>query len=295
MTALVPLAIAQLFTNAVMQSDITLLGRFLSAGAHLQSADAAVAAKSADEWVAVYRACQLFAFLPYQLLFSVTQVLFPFVARAHGAGDTESVRAYIARGARIGALACGLMIAVVAAMPGSLLGFAFTPEVAERGAVTLRVLALGQGAFAMLGLATTVLVSLGRERDAAIITLAALVCVVAGCFGVVPGRDFGEPQLLATACATSAALFVGVALGAARVVSLTRAFIPLATAGRVLLALGVAVALGTRVPRVGRLVVPFEAVAIAVVYLVVLVATRELTGQDAQLVRSLAGRKRAAA
>ena len=295
--ALVPLAIAQLFTNAVMQSDITLLGRFLSASAHVQSADAAFAAKSADEWVAVYRLCQLFAFLPYQLLFSVTQVLFPMVARAHGAGDTEAVRAYVARGARIGALACGLMIAVIAAMPGSLLRFAFSPEVADRGAATLRVLALGQGAFAMLGLATTVLVSLGRERDAAGITLVALVCVVAGCFGFVPGRDFGEPQLFAAACATSAALVVGVVIGAARVVSLARAFIPVATGARVLLALGIAVAIGTRVPRVAGhviLVVPLEAIAFAVVYLVVLVATRELKGEDVQLARSLLHRKRAA-
>jgi stage V sporulation protein B len=277
-----------------MQSDITLLGRFLSEGAHAGTTNAALAAKTADEWVAVYRACQLFAFLPYQLLFSVTQVLFPMVARAHGAGDAESVRAYVARGARIGALACGLMIAVIAAMPGSLLAFAFTAEVADRGASTLRILALGQGAFAMFGLATTVLVSLGRERDAALITLAALLCVVAGCFGFVPGRDFGEPQLVATACATTAALVVGVALGAARVVSLARAFIPVSTAARVVLALGVSIAVGTRLPRVGRLVVPFEAIALAAVYLVVLVVSRELTGSDAQLLRALAGRKRTA-
>jgi len=166
--------------------------------------------------------------------------------------------------------------------------------VADRGASTLRILALGQGAFAMFGLATTVLVSLGRERDAALITLAALLCVVAGCFGFVPGRDFGEPQLVATACATTAALVVGVALGAARVVSLARAFIPVTTAARVVLALGVSIAVGTRLPRVGRLVVPFEAIALAAVYLVVLVVSRELTGSDAQLLRALAGRKRTA-
>jgi hypothetical protein len=45
---------------------------------------------------------------------------------------------------------------------------------------------------------------------------------------------------------------------------------------------------------VGRLVVPFEAIALAAVYLVVLVVSRELTGSDAQLLRALAGRKRTA-
>jgi stage V sporulation protein B len=242
--------------------------------------------------MAVYRASQLFAFLPYQLLFSVTQILFPLVARAHAGGEANEVRAYVARGARIGAIACGLMVAVIAAMPGSLLAFAYPKIVAERGESVLRVLALGQGAFAMLGLASTVLVSIGRERDAAGITLLALAFVGAGCFGYVPGQDFGGPQLVATAAATSAALFVGLGAAAARVKKTAGAFVPLGTAARVAGAVAVAVALGTRLPRVGKLVVPFEAGAIAVVYLVVLAVTREVGGSDAKLVMGLVGRKR---
>jgi stage V sporulation protein B len=289
--ALVPLAIAQLFTNAVMQIDITLLGRFLS-----HAAPAAVgaegAAKAADEWVAVYRACQLFAFLPYQLLFSVTQVLFPLVARAHAEGDPGQVRAYVARGARIGAIACGLMVAVIAAMPGSLLGFAFSPLVADRGEAALRVLALGQGAFAMLGIAATVLVSLGRERDAAVITLAALLFVGAGCFGFVPGRAFGGAQLFATALATSAALFIGLAVAAARVKARAGAFVPAAAAARVAGAIAVTVLLGARLPRVRWTAAPLEAIALAAVYVGVLVVTRELGGEDVRLVASLVRGKR---
>ncbi len=290
---LAPLAIAQLFTNMLMQVDITLLGRFLSGSTphRLVGADAAAAA---DEWVAVYRACQLFAFLPYQLLFSVTQILFPLVARAHAGGDAEQVRAYVARGARIGAIACGLMVAVIAAMPGSLLAFAYPAVVAERGASALRILALGQGFFAMLGLGATVLISLGREREAAMITLVALLLVGAGCFGLVPRQAFGEAQLLATAWATSAALVVGLGIAATRVWKTAGAFVPLATAARVGGALAVAVLLGTRLPRVGKVLMPVEALGIAIVYVVLLVVTREVGGADAQLVMSLVRRKRTA-
>jgi stage V sporulation protein B len=199
----------------------------------------------------------------------------------------------VARGARIGAIACGLMVAVIAAMPGSLLGFAFSTVVAERGASALRVLALGQGAFAMLGLASTVLVSIGRERDAALITLVALVLVGCGCFGLVPGREFGEAQLIATASATSVALALGLVVAAGRVAKTAGAFVPLATAARVVGALAVAVLLGTRLPRVGKLLMPVEAVGIAIVYVVVLVVTREIGAKDAQLVTSLVGKKRA--
>jgi stage V sporulation protein B len=289
---LLPLAIAQLFTNAVMQADITLLGRFLSESAG-QLFDVAQARVASDEWVGVYRASQLFAFLPYQLLFSVTQILFPLVARAHAAGDAEEVKAYVARGARIGAIACGLMVAVIAAMPGSLLGFAFSKLVAERGESSLRVLALGQGAFAMLGLASTVLVSIGREREAAGITLTALVLVGAGCFGFVPGREFGEAQLITTAIATSVALVLGLGVAAVRVTKTAGAFVPLATAARVVGSLAVAVLLGMRLPRVGKLLMPVEAVAIAIVYVVLLVVTREIGATDVKLVTSLVRRKRA--
>jgi stage V sporulation protein B len=110
------IASAQFFTNALMQVDITILGRFLSIKA--------ATPEIADEWVGVYRACQLFAFLPYQLLFSVTQVLFPMLARANADGDNAAVKRFVLRGSRIGAVICGLLVSMVVALPQSLLGFA---------------------------------------------------------------------------------------------------------------------------------------------------------------------------
>src|SRR5262249_35430896 len=76
----VPVRGAQLFVNGLMQADIFMLGRYLSLSASQSDSPltpggtVADPAQAANEWVAVYRACQLFAFLPYQLLFSVTQV-----------------------------------------------------------------------------------------------------------------------------------------------------------------------------------------------------------------------------
>ncbi|HEY2517865.1 MAG TPA: lipopolysaccharide biosynthesis protein [Polyangiaceae bacterium] len=283
---LVPVAIAQLFTNAVMQIDITLLGHFLSAsGASVE------ASKQADVWIGVYRACQLFAFLPYQLLFSVTQILFPLVATAHAGGNAAEVKQYVARGARIGAIACGLMVAVIVAMPGSLLAFAFPAEIAERGASTLRILALGQGAFAMMGLAATVLVSLGRERDAALITLAALILVGIGCFGAVPWQPFGGAQLVVTAIATSVALAVGLGLAAARVTQVAGAFIPVKTAARVAVGVALALVAGFRLPSVGKLLTPIEAAGIGVLFVGILAGLGELGSEDLALVTALVRRR----
>ena len=287
-----PLALAQLFTNAVMQSDITLLGRFLSLASHGAGLPAADAAKAADEWVAVYRACQLFAFLPYQLLLSVTQILFPMVAKAESEGDRPAVRLYVERGARIGAIACGLLVAIVAALPGSVLGFAYGPVVAERGAATLRVLAIGQGAFAMFAIVATVLASLGRERIAAFLSLITLLVVGAACYVGASDAPFGDPQLRATALATSVALGLGLVAAAIVVKKYAGGFLPIGTILRVSLGLAAAVAMGMSLPPYSKLATPLAAAGIATLYLVVLVISRELTGADVAMVRLLFARKR---
>src|SRR5206468_10760995 len=137
--------------NALMQADIFLLGRGLSLGAIADSV--ADPEKAANEGVGGYRACQLLAFLPDQLLSSVTQVLFPMLAKAKAEEGPERVAERVRRGARIGAIVTGLTMVIVVALPWSLLNFAYGKDVADRGWQTLTILALAQGAFALFGLA----------------------------------------------------------------------------------------------------------------------------------------------
>jgi stage V sporulation protein B len=243
----------------------------------------------------VYRACQLFAFLPYQLLFSVTQVLFPMVARAKAEGDDAAVARYVARGARIAMMACGLMLSVIVAAPGALLDFAYGAEVAARGAEALKVLALGQGAFAMLGVATTVLASLGRERTAAWITASACAVVGYAVFAGMPYDVYGRMQLFSTALATSVALGLALAAGAIAVRSVAGAFVPPATFVRVGIAVTVAYLGGPHLPHVGKLGAIGIAAAIGVAYVLFLVASRELGVADAADLRALVARRRGSA
>lgn len=278
--ALAPLVLAQLFVNLVMQADIVLLGRFLVEGAERIGMHGKAATDEANAWVAVYRACQLFAFLPYQLLLSLTQVLFPMLAHARAENDNEKVRDYVARGARLGAIATGALVAVVAATPQSLIGFLYSPSIAAQGAHTLRVLALAQGAFAILAIASTILASVGRERAAASVTLLALLLSVCACVVTVPGAYFGEAQLLASATAVGAALLLSLGVAATLVKRETGAFVPITTALRVALAIGAVVFFGSRLPVTGRWLTPLVCAASAVSYGVVLVVTREVRAAD---------------
>jgi len=307
---ILPVMIAQVFTNGLMQADIILLGRYLSLSAsHLADAAAQsvdlpallpkslpaattlTPAQAANEWVAVYRACQLFAFLPYQMLFSVTQVLFPMVARAKAEDGGARVAELVRRGCRIGAIVCGMLVVVVLAMPGSLIKFAYGPEIAIRGIATLRVLALGQAAFAILGLSTTVLVSLGRERAAMAITAVALALLVGTCAIVIPLAPFGEKQLLATAGATTLALLSALVVGVLTVRKIAGAFVPLKTALRVGLCVGGAFALGGVMPMFSKLLTPIVASGVVIAYLVALVVTGEIGKDDLALVVSIAARR----
>jgi stage V sporulation protein B len=288
---MLPIAGAQLCTNLLLQVDIALLGRFLSDGAAAAGLAGEARRAAVTPWVATYRECQTFAFLPYQLLFSVTLVLFPMLARAHALGDREAVRAYVARGARLSAVLAGLLVAVIVAMPESMLAFAYGKADAARGAPVLRTMALAQAAFTMLGIATTVLTSIGRERTAAIVTLAAVIAVATACSILVPGASVGPEQLVRSAQATGLALVVTLLVAGTIVRAQTGAFVPLATGVRVLLALGVCLGIGFAIPRVGRLATPAVAGGIAALYVGILVAVRELGADDLTMVKALRAKR----
>jgi len=294
---ILPVMVAQLFTNGLMQADIIMLGRYLSLASPAsvdqcaKAAAATVTDSAANEWVAVYRACQLFAFLPYQLLFSVTQVLFPMLARAKAEEGDARVAELVARGCRIGAVVCGMLVCVVLAMPGSLIKFAYGADVAARGAATLRVLALGQAAFAMLGLATTILVSLGRERTAMVLTAVALGLLVTTCAVIIPQASFGEAQLRATALATSGALFLTLIAGIATVRRVAKAFVPWKTAVRIGACIAGAFAIGGVMPVFSKVLTPLVAVGVVLAYFAALILSRELGKDDLSLVLSIAARR----
>jgi stage V sporulation protein B len=278
---LVPLVVAQTFVNALMQSDIQVLGHYLV------PPDVPDGRALANEWILVYRACQLFAFLPYQLLFSVTQVLFPMLARTKSEGSEEDIRRLVQRGARIGCILLGAMVAIVAALPASLIAFAYKPDIAARGASSLRVLALGQACFALMSLANTVLVSLGKNRTAVAVTASSLALVIGLLSFILPRRAFGAEMLEACALGTTLALAAGVVVAMVVLQKTVGAFIPAPTLVRVTAAVVALTLAGRGIPLLPRLLVPFAALGIGVLYLAALVVTRELTRDDFSLLGRL--------
>jgi stage V sporulation protein B len=287
-----PILAGQVLLNLLFQADQLLLRRF--------SADAAVRAgleaTAADPLVGAYRATQLFCFLPYQLVISVSIVLFPMLARAHRDGDRAALAHYVRQGMRLALIAGGLIVSVTCGLASPLLRLVFGAEAALLAAAPMQVLALGLGNLALLGVLTAVLNSLERQRWSLIVTGLACVLVVGLCLGRVQGLPFGPELLWQTALATSSALLVATLVAAWLVRRAAGAVVDPATVLRVLLALAGAIGVARLFPALPPLVTPLLSVLVAATYLLALIALRELDGSDrrrllAVLLRRNAGRK----
>jgi len=281
---LTPLLIGLVSLNLLLQTDFEMFSHFVGQ----KAAELGEPAKRADEIVGVYRAFQLFSFLPYQLLMSVTFVLFPMLARAHADGDAASVKRFAATGVRLALLLVGLIVGVVAAIPYALLRFAFKdPQIAELGAGAQPIHALAMGAFALLGVATTALTSLRREGLAALLTTAGVVLVAGACAVLVPRAELGAPMMLASATATLFALAVIAFLAGFALYRTAGGITSPLTLLRVMGATAVTIFVGARLPYFGRFTAPVEALLVATVYIASLTISRELGRDDADMLRRI--------
>ncbi len=286
---ILPLAAGQLLLNLLFQADGLLL-RGLSAHA---ATHAGLPPEAADPLVGAYRAAQLFCFLPYQLLLSITFVIFPLLAKAHHDGQLDAVRDYVRTGIRLALVIAGAMVAVNSGLSARLLALVFGADTAALGANAMQVLSLGFGAFALFGILTTVLNSLKRERIAAVLTLGAFLLVVVLGFALVYGRGFGPHLLWWMAVSTPIALTAATVGGAALVRRTSGAVVAALSLVRVVAAVAVAIAVGRALPDVGltgladKGLTIVYAVVVGVSYLLVLFLGRELRAADLAMVRAV--------
>jgi stage V sporulation protein B len=279
---LLPVAGGQILLNLLMQTDALLLRRFLG--------QASPSKEVADAFQGIYGGAQQFSFLPYQLLMSVTFILFPMLARAQADGDRAAVRSYTMAGVRLAMLLTALITGTVAGVAPHLIRFLF-PKDMWPGGETLRILCLGMGAFSILGVTCAALTSLGRAVDSALLTLTGVVLIAAGCWIFVPRAELGLPMLVTTATAVTAALAFTAIVGGVRLRAVAGGFAAPLTVARSIAALVACVLVGSRLPWLGKPGTVVEAAAVGAVGLVVLIATGEVGKQDLARIRQVAGKK----
>ncbi|MDF3068918.1 MAG: hypothetical protein K0R38_4519 [Polyangiaceae bacterium] len=281
-----PLLFGQALLNLLFQADLTLLGRFAShaaerAGEPLSRADALVGA---------YRATQLFSFLPYQILIAITFILFPMLASAAQAQDREAIARYVRTGMRLSLIIAGAMVCVTLGLAPRLLELLFGAEAAALGGRALSLLSVGFGAFAIFGILTTVLNSLGRERESLLVTALAVVIVAGLCFTRAHEGALSEQLLWLTAQATSTGLLVATTIAAYLVWRAAGGLVSPWTLLRTVLAMGVAASLGRLAFPPGKLVTLVAAAVLPCVYFALLIVLREVGRADLDVLRKVARR-----
>lgn len=276
---MVPLWLYQLFINLMMQADLAVLKRTATEVGIAQGRSMADAAAFASGLSGLYRAAQTFAFVPYQLVLSVSFVIFPLISSATSAGDHVRAQSAIRQAYRITWLG---LIAIAAPLAGASTGVMKLAYPADytSGGIALRVLVFAQCMLALFVIGATALSSSGRPTTAASV---AGVCV---CLLLIATRSlirFGNDEssmLQWTAIGTCLATTLAFTLATLFVYKLFSAWIPLRSFIRGIAAGAISFFVSQLMPTHSKLLTLFALVAGGLTYVTMLWMTREVSFSD---------------
>lgn len=284
---IIELFLSTLALNLIMRADLLLLKRSVTglAARVLGGAEATAAASAAAGY---YGSAQSLAFIPYQLILAVTFVVFPLVSRSTFAADHAATRRYIHRTLRWSLIFVAGLAAVLMGNPEAVITVPY-PAIYRVGGPALRWLAGGMVCFSLLTVSNTILNGAGHTRAVIATTVVTLVLVVVANVVAVPRAASPEHALGLAAAATALAMAAGLAMTTALLKRALGAALPLGSLARVVLAWGLAAAVGAWLPERSRFVTLAECSLTLLLYVAVLVVVGELGRHDLELLRRRRG------
>jgi O-antigen/teichoic acid export membrane protein len=246
----------------------------------------------ADVQVGYYAAVQNLARLSYQAIIAATFVVFPLVSRSTFTDDKDTTRRYVQVTVRYSLIFASAIAVAMAANPTEVLGIVYAPDYAAVGGPALALLALGNIAFSVFAIAGTILNGAGFTLYATITAGITLGIAAVGNFIAIPMAIESGRAIEVAAGVTSVAMLIGAVSTGLVLKKKLGAFLPLLSVVRIVVAAAVALIVGHYLPFHGRLMALVEAATVGVVFLVVLVITRELGTRDLEAIKAVR-RKRA--
>jgi stage V sporulation protein B len=259
------LLVSTLVINLLQRADLFLI-----------KARSASDATTASGNAGYYAAATALAAVTYQIIISVTFVIFPLVSQATFAGDRAKTRIYISSTMRYTLMIMALVATLLSANAAEVLHVVYTDDY-QVGATALSVVAYGMLLFGLLYVLTTIISASGRPGVSLVIGTFTLAASGVLNFVLIPGYG-----LTGAAVGTTAAMFLGAVVSGGYVKRTLGAFLPWVSAFRIGgCALGVFVVSKLLVPG-SRLLIVFQLAAMAVLYVAGLVVTGELSRDDLQ-------------
>jgi O-antigen/teichoic acid export membrane protein len=223
------------------------------------------------------------------LIISLTFVVFPMISKATSIGNAEAARSTIQHAMRLSLLLLLLVAAPTSGAARGVMRLAYPAEYLA-GAPALAILVFGVAAFALFAVAATAISGAGKPSVAAMIAGVSLLVVVVANRVLVMRAGLGEQTLEAAATGTAIGMVVALVLSAWVIYQQFGVFIPVSTWARAALAAAAGYAAASATPDDSP---AMALVALAFGFassLVLLVATRELTGDDWQALRRVVRR-----
>lgn len=290
MAYLVPIAIYQACINGVLQLDQPLLRANLADLALSRGNSAEEATALASSMAGFYRAAQTFAFVPYQLVLSITFVVFPTVARTTTTNDAEGTRTAIRGAMRLSLIVLLAMAMPIAGASSGIMRIAYQ-EAYVAGAPALAILAPGLVSFALFAIGASILAGAGRARTTALIAKSSLVLVIVANHVAVRSVGIGDHTIMAAAFATSLASLAALIAVGAIIHRSFGAFLPAGSTLRALLAGGGAWLVAHLLPHESALSALGACISGALAYGAILVVLREIGPSDVALIRRVLSRR----
>ncbi|HJQ68010.1 MAG TPA: oligosaccharide flippase family protein [Blastocatellia bacterium] len=226
-----------------------------------------------------YSAAFNVANITYQIIISITFIIFPLVSEATFANDRERTRSYIANTVRYTLMIMALVATLFSANSAEVLSLIYPKEYAG-GAPPLRVLAFGMLLFGLLYVLTTIISASGQPKVSLFTGLSALVASAMLNYLLIP--PYG---LKGAATATTAAMLIGVVAASVYLLSKYRVLIRPVSALRIAGCAGLVYALSIFYAPSSKVLIVAQLVVLSILYLALLLFTRELGRADLAAIR----------
>jgi stage V sporulation protein B len=284
-----PLWLYQLCLNLAFQVDLSVLKGSVAALSQDAGMSAVAAADTASRLAGFYRAAQTFAFVPYQLIMSVTLVVFPMISQAVTLGDHEATRRYLRTAMRFSLIVLLAIAAPVSGAASGVMRVAYS-DVYLGGSDALAILSLGMVCFALFAVASTALSGAGSPGLPAAIAVV-MVALIIGCNMLfIRWAGVGPNTLAALATGTSVGMAFGLcAIGVASKLRFGTFIAPLSGL-RVVLSAGIGWLVAHQLPTTSALLALGALCAGGLSFVVALLVTRELGAADMDVLRKIVRR-----
>jgi len=243
----------------------------------LSSSDAVTASVNAGHYGAVLNVANII----YQLIISVTFVIFPLVSQSTFVEDTRRTKVYISTTVKYALIVMGLLATLFSANALEVLKLIYRADY-QAGSSALSVVAYGMLLFGFLQLATTIISASGRPRVSLMIAGVTLAASAGLNAALIPSRG-----LVGAALGTTAAMLFGTVVASSYVLWRFGALVPWLSIVRISAAAALVYAASISVPAESRLLIIAKLGVLSLAYGAVLVLSREVGKGDLVMVKKV--------